>query len=135
MKLADLILTYSPIPLSAVPHHLTSWQPGITPLSTGHVVLPIVLAYLITIFTIQYFMRDKQPYLLLPWLRVHSLILSFGSAILLELMLEEVAPIVFQHGFRYAICDRAAWTPVRPCQAHSITCRTDCGDRDSNFII
>lgn len=113
MKLANLILTYSPIPLSAVPEHLTRWRPGITPLSTTPVVLSIMVAYLTTIFTIQHLLRDKQPYVLLTWFRAHNIILSLGSALLLALMLEEIVPIVLQHGIRYAICDRAAWTPVR----------------------
>jgi len=109
--LADLILTYSPVPLSAVPKHLTSWKAGITPLSTTPVVVSVMAAYLTTIFTIQYLMRDKQPYILLTWFRAHNIILSLGSALLLALMLEEIVPIVLQHGLRYAICDTAAWTP------------------------
>ena len=72
-----------------------------------------MVAYLTTIFTIQHLLRDKQPYVLLAWFRAHNIILSLGSALLLALMLEEIVPILFQHGFRYAICDRAAWTPVR----------------------
>lgn len=112
MKLADLILTYLPIPLSAVPQHLTCWRPGITPLSTTPVVLSIMAAYLTTIFTIQHLLRDKQPYVLLTWFRAHNIILSLGSALLLALMLEEIVPIILQHGIRYAICDGAAWTPV-----------------------
>lgn len=111
--LADLILTYSPVPLSAVPKHLTSWKAGITPLSTTPVVVSVMAAYLTTIFTIQRLMRDKQPYVLLTWFRAHNIILSLGSALLLALMLEEIVPIVLQHGLRYAICDTAAWTPVR----------------------
>jgi len=113
MRLADLILTYSPVPLSAVPNYLTSWQPGITPLSTTPVVLSIMAAYLTTIFTIQHFLRDTQPYVLLTWFRAHNITLSLGSALLLALMLEEILPILSQHGLRYAICDSAAWTPVR----------------------
>jgi fatty acid elongase 3 len=115
MKLADLILTYSPIPLSAVPNYLTSWQPGITPISTTPVVLTIMAAYLTTIFTIQHLLHDKQPYVLLTWFRAHNIVLSLGSALLFALMLEEIVPIVSRHGIRYAICDKAAWTPVRLC--------------------
>jgi fatty acid elongase 3 len=72
-----------------------------------------MVAYLTTVFTIQHLLRDKQPYVLLTWFRAHNIILSLGSALLLALMFEEIAPIVFQHGLRYAICDSASWTPVR----------------------
>jgi len=94
-----------------VPNYLTSWQPGITPISTTPVVLTIMAAYLTTIFTIQHLLHDKQPYVLLTWFRAHNIVLSLGSALLLALMLEEIVPIVSRHGIRYAICDKAAWTP------------------------
>ena len=137
MGLADLIVTYSPLPLSAVPKHLTSWQPGITPLSTTPAVLSTMAVYLTTIFSIQYLMRDTQPYVLLTWFRAHNIILSLGSALLLALMLEEIVPILLQHGLRYAICDSAAWTPVRRVARVLVSSLwgPDFGDRDSSFII
>jgi hypothetical protein len=33
--------------------------------------------------------------------------------ILLVLILEEVVPMVRNHGFHYALCDEQAWTSVR----------------------
>jgi fatty acid elongase 3 len=110
MRLADAILDYVPLP--SVPSYLTSWQPGTTPLSTTPVVVAIMASYLTTIFTIQYLMKNKPAYVLNTWFRAHNIILSVGSGLLLILMLEEVLPIVFKHGLRYAICDTGAWTPV-----------------------
>jgi fatty acid elongase 3 len=110
MRLADIILDYVPLP--SVPSYLTSWQPGTTPLSTTPVVVSIMASYLTTIFTIQYLMKNKPAYVLNTWFRAHNIILSVGSGLLLILMLEEVLPIVFKHGLRYAICDTKAWTPV-----------------------
>ncbi|PVF93495.1 putative FEN1-fatty acid elongase [Serendipita vermifera] len=109
INLADLILTYVPLP--AVPSHFTTWQPGKTPLSTTPVVLSVMAGYLTTIFTIQHLLRDKPAYVLNTLFRAHNIILSVGSGVLLALMVEEIGPIWWKHGFRYAICSTNAWTP------------------------
>ncbi|SCZ90381.1 BZ3500_MvSof-1268-A1-R1_Chr1-3g01954 [Microbotryum saponariae] len=41
---------------------------------------------------------------------LHNFLLSAGSGLVLALMLEEVLPILYQHGFFYAICHTSAWT-------------------------
>lgn len=117
MKLADAILDYVPLP--QLPTYLTSWQPGTTPLSTTPVVVAVMAGYLTTIFSIQYLLKNKPAYVLNTWFRAHNIVLSTGSALLLVLMLEEILPVVFKHGLRYAICDAQAWTPVSHKTFHS----------------
>lgn len=56
-------------------------------------------------------MADRKPMQLRPLFMLHNLLLSAGSLWLLALMVEQVAPIVFNHGFFYAICHVNAWTP------------------------
>jgi fatty acid elongase 3 len=109
-NLADIIVAYVPLP--DLPSYLTSWQPGKTPLSTTPVVVSVMAGYLTTIFTIQYLLKDKKPFVLNTWFRAHNIILSAGSALLLALMVEEIGPIIKQHGLRHAICSPDAWTPV-----------------------
>lgn len=46
-----------------------------------------------------------------PLFMLHNLLLSGGSLWLLGLMVEQVAPIIAEHGFFYAICHVNAWTP------------------------
>lgn len=113
MKLADLLLAYLPVQVTShVPSYFTSWQPGVTPLSTTPVVISCGVSYLATIFTIQHLLRDKPAYVLNTWFRAHNIVLSVGSGVLLWLMVEEIGPIAWKHGIRYAICDSNAWTPV-----------------------
>ena len=45
--------------------------------------------------------------------QLHNVILSSGSLLLLVLMLEEILPIMWNHGLHYALCSEQAWTPVR----------------------
>ena len=42
---------------------------------------------------------------------LHNILLSLGSLWLLLLMIEQVAPIVYNHGAFYSICHVNAWTP------------------------
>lgn len=51
-----------------------------------------------------------SPAELRPAFIVHNLLLSFGSLWLLALLVEQIAPIIYHHGFFYSICDKGAWT-------------------------
>ncbi|KAG8823358.1 hypothetical protein FRC19_004080 [Serendipita sp. 401] len=108
-NLADTLLSTNLLP--TLPYHLTHWVPGSTPLTTTPVVLSTIAGYLATIFTIQHLLRDSKPYVLNTWFRAHNIVLSVGSGILLWLMAEEIGPLVWKHGFRWGICNEAAWTP------------------------
>ncbi|KAG8829403.1 hypothetical protein FRC17_006645 [Serendipita sp. 399] len=108
-NLADTLLSTNLLP--SLPYYLTHWVPGSTPLSTTPVVVAWIVGYLATIFTIQYLLRDSKPYVLNTWFRAHNIVLSVGSGVLLWLFAEEIGPLVWKHGWRWAICDRNAWTP------------------------
>jgi len=56
-------------------------------------------------------MRDRQPLKLTFLFQLHNVFLTLGSGLLLIVMLEEILPIVWQHGLFYGICGYGAWTP------------------------
>ncbi|KAK9900406.1 ELO-domain-containing protein [Cystobasidium minutum MCA 4210] len=87
------------------------WIPGKSPLSTTpHVALAVVL-YLSTLFIGRELMKGRKPYKFATLFQIHNLLLSSASGLLLVLMLIEIVPIIFKHGFFYAICDKRSWTP------------------------
>ncbi|UZJ57132.1 hypothetical protein CBS101457_006452 [Exobasidium rhododendri] len=91
---------------------LRTFQSGVTPFSTAPQVFGVGALYLGTIFGVQKLMSHfkippqplKGPFLL------HNIALALGSGILLMLMLEEIIPIWYKHGFFFAICNEASWT-------------------------
>jgi fatty acid elongase 3 len=109
VSLADLLLAYIPYRL---PTHLYSYVSEVTPLSTDKAVLSALATYLVTIFSIQAFMKSRQPLKLTTLFQIHNVILSSGSALLLALMLEEILPVVWNRGLYHAICAAEAWSPV-----------------------
>jgi hypothetical protein len=112
INLADLILQHVPLP--SIPSYLSSYHPNVTPLSTWTHVLAALVFYLVLIFSLQDFMKKRQPLQLNFLFQLHNIVLSVGSGILLVLMVEEVAPIVWKHGIFYGVCNQSAWTTVRP---------------------
>jgi len=110
--IADALLAVlSPI-LPLVPESYVSWKPGVTPLSTWPSVTAALVAYLSTIFGIQSLMKDQQAKRLNTLFQVHNIFLTLGSGILLVLMAEEIAPIIWKHGLFYGVCGEGAWTAV-----------------------
>lgn len=107
--LADFLFNHVPISL---PAHLMTYIPGETPLSTTPAVLATLTSYLAVIFGVKALMKHQQPLKLTPLFQAHNVILSSGSLILLILMLEEIVPIIWQHGVFYSLCADNAWTPV-----------------------
>ncbi|GAA5832293.1 hypothetical protein JCM11251_004310 [Rhodosporidiobolus azoricus] len=99
------------LPLPPLPFNIRNWVPGSSPLSTHAEVVVAVAVYLIVIFGGQALMRGSKPYRFKPLFMLHNFLLSSGSALLLALMLEEILPIVWNHGLFYAICADEAWTP------------------------
>jgi len=104
-----LLVVLSPI-LPHVPESYVSWKPGVTPLSTWPSVTAALVAYLSTIFGIPSFLKGQQAKRLNTLFQVHNIFLTLGSGILLVLMVEEVAPIVWKHGLFYGVCGEGAWT-------------------------
>ncbi len=107
--LADLLLANIPYRL---PTHLYTYVVGATPLSTDKAVVSALVTYLVTIFSIQAFMKNRQPFKLTGLFQIHNVFLSSGSALLLALMLEEILPIWWKHGLHNALCAERSWTPV-----------------------
>ncbi|KAL5534238.1 hypothetical protein ACEPAG_700 [Sanghuangporus baumii] len=107
--IADFILAHVPLP--TLPHYLTSYEQGKTPLSTSNSVAGALTSYLAIIFGIRHLMKSQPPIRLQFLFQLHNVVLSVGSGILLVLMVEEIAPIVWKHGIFYGICSRNSWTP------------------------
>ncbi|SNX85775.1 probable FEN1 - fatty acid elongase [Melanopsichium pennsylvanicum] len=94
------------------PVHLLAWIPGKSPISTVPALVTAVITYLAVIFGGRELMKNRAPFttsIKLPFL-LHNLALTFGSGLLLALMLEEILPIVRRNGLFYGICGEGAWT-------------------------
>jgi len=106
--LADFLLAHVSFP--QLPHHLTAFVPGKTPLSTLNMTLATLAGYLALIFGIQAAMKDREPKKLKLIFQGHNVFLSAGSLILLVLMLEEMLPILWREGVFNSICAEESWT-------------------------
>ncbi|EKM61049.1 uncharacterized protein PHACADRAFT_180203 [Phanerochaete carnosa HHB-10118-sp] len=106
--LADFILAH--IPLPSVPHYLTSYVNGKTPLSSMQEVGPALVAYLVIVFSTQQFMKDRPAYRLRIPFQIHNMFLSSGSLLLMSLILEEVIPMVWKNGPFWGMCSTNMWT-------------------------
>ena len=108
-NLADFLLSKISYRL---PRHLYTYVKGVTPLSTDTSVLAALASYLVIIFSIQGFLKNRKPHKLTTLFQTHNILLSSGSLLVLTLILEEIVPILWRHGIHYAICAEDAWTPV-----------------------
>ena len=108
-NLADFLLSKISYRL---PRHLYTYVKGVTPFSTNASVLAALVSYLVIIFSIQGFLKNRQPYKLTTLFQTHNILLSSGSFLVLILILEEILPMLWKHGIHYSICAEAAWTPV-----------------------
>lgn len=118
-SLADFILSYVPLP--STPYYLTQYVPGKTPLSTPQEVFPTLVAYLVIIFTTQWFMKDRAALKLRIPFQIHNVFLSSGSLLLMTLILEEVIPMVWKNGVFWGMCSTDMWTSVRLSRVVSCT--------------
>ncbi|KAF9652012.1 GNS1/SUR4 membrane protein [Thelephora ganbajun] len=108
MSLADFIeknLSFSP------PHYITHYVAGQTPISTSKEVGTALVSYLAIIFGIQEFMKTRQPLKLNTLFRLHNVVLTLGSGLLLACMVEEVVPLIRRSGLFGAACSAKSWTP------------------------
>ncbi|WOO85761.1 Putative elongation of fatty acids protein 1 [Vanrija pseudolonga] len=92
------------------PKQFVEWIPGQTPLSTNKTVLVAVVTYLAVIFGGRELMRNRQPFKLKFLFQLHNVFLSSGSLLLLALILEQIVPLYWKHGFYWSICNPAAFT-------------------------
>lgn len=109
--LADILLR---LPLPSIPTYLTSWKPGVTPLSTLPVVATTLATYLGVVFGIKALQENRPPKKLNALFQIHNLILTSVSGLLFVLIVEEITPFIWNHGFYYSICGEGAWTEVIP---------------------
>lgn len=109
--LADFLLTHATF--ASIPPYLTSYIPGETPLSTWTSVCTALVSYLAIIFGIREVMENRPPEKLNSLFRVHNMLLSTGSLLLLILIMEEIIPRIWNKGFFNAMCAASSWTPVR----------------------
>jgi fatty acid elongase 3 len=107
--LADILLT---LPLPSVPTYLTSWKPGVTPLSTLPVVATTIATYLGVVFGIKLLQENRAPKKLNALFQIHNLFLTTVSGLLFVLITEELVPIIWKHGVFYSICGEGVWTEV-----------------------
>lgn len=117
--LADFLV--SVIPFDKVPKYLTTYVQGETPLSTWTPVTAALLTYLAVVFGTRQVMKDRPPQRLNTLFRIHNVILSAGSGLLLALMLEEILPIWWSQGTFSAMCASTSWTPVRARHSFTLT--------------
>jgi len=108
MSLADLIEKNVPFTL---PHYLTHYVVGQTPISTNKEVGTALVSYLAIIFGLQELMKTRQPLKLNGLFQLHNVVLTLGSGLLLACMAEEVIPLLWRTGVFGAACSPASWTP------------------------
>lgn len=107
---ADFLLAHVPFP--SIPHYLTSYVIGETPLSTWTSVCTALVSYLAIVFGTREVMKGRPPQKLNTLFRAHNVFLSAGSLLLLVLMMEEILPIMWSEGLFNAMCAAPSWTPV-----------------------
>ncbi|OJT15828.1 hypothetical protein TRAPUB_3426 [Trametes pubescens] len=108
--LADFLLSRLHLASIKLPYELTHYVPGKTLMSTPQEVFPTLVAYLVIIFSIQAWMKNRPAYKLQFLFRVHNAFLSSGSLLLVLCMLEEVIPKYIEHGTFWALCHDEMWT-------------------------
>lgn len=126
---STLLLSVNPpttLPLSKARHHCRLLHKVGNPLSKTWLELTFTLAhglllllppvivgcitYLLIIFGGQFMLRDSPRYHPKFIFQLHNFLLTFVSAALLLLLIEQLIPQLVNHGFYYTICSSEAWT-------------------------
>ncbi|KAK9236085.1 GNS1/SUR4 family-domain-containing protein [Lipomyces kononenkoae] len=96
---------------------LLGWNPsefvftqGVLPLSTFNPVVITIALYYVVILGGREIMKGFAPMKLSFLFRVHNILLTFISGLLLALLVEQLFPIIYRHGLFYAICNEGSWT-------------------------
>lgn len=84
-----------------------------TLLANGYHAMGVILVYYIVIFGGRSLLSAlRVPALKLNFLfQLHNIFLTTASLVLLVLCIEQLTPILFNHGLYYAICDKQAFAP------------------------
>ena len=130
--LADFLLATLPLKSLGVPYEWTHYVPGKTPLSTPREVFPTLAAYLVIIFGIQAWRKNRPPLKLQFLFRIHNAFLTSGSFLLVALMMEEVLPLVYKNGVFWGLCNVKMWSEVSGAPFLPRLTRIDTKHRDSN---
>ncbi|KAI7867292.1 fatty acid elongase [Spinellus fusiger] len=85
-----------------------SFTEGVTPLSTLTEVITGALTYYLIIFGGRHLMQNLQPIKCKRLFQIHNVLLTATSAILLVLIVEQVIPKIYHHGFHYSVCSEEA---------------------------
>lgn len=107
--IADFLASVIPWSL---PPHLQGYVVGKTPLSTPQQVFPTLAGYLVVVFGLRAYMKNRPPLKLQGLFQLHNIILSAGSLLLLSCMAEEIAPLYWKHGLFWAMCNEGMWNKV-----------------------
>lgn len=84
---------------------------GQTPMSTLGTTVFTLISYYVVIFGGREVMRKRQPLQLNGFFKVHNLMLTIISGVLLVLFVEQLIPTLARGGIFFAICDHAGgWT-------------------------
>ncbi|KAK9453736.1 GNS1/SUR4 family-domain-containing protein [Dipodascopsis uninucleata] len=96
---------------------LLGWNPsefifiqGAYPLSTIVPVIVTITGYYVIILGGRKIMEPYSPFKLTAIYRLHNLLLTSLSFLLLVLFIEQLFPIIYRHGVFYAICNEGSWT-------------------------
>ena len=84
---------------------------GVTPMSTWFATVTMLGSYYIIIFGGRELMRNQAPLQLNGLFKLHNLLLTVISFVLLVLFMEQLIPTVARHGVLFTICKYAGgWT-------------------------
>ncbi|RCH90447.1 hypothetical protein CU098_008466 [Rhizopus stolonifer] len=81
-----------------------------TSLNRDKEVIITCVAYCIIIFGGQWIMRNRPAFRLQKLFQIHNALLAVISGALLVLIIEQIFPKLYHHGFLYAICSSSNWT-------------------------
>ncbi|KAI9492415.1 GNS1/SUR4 family-domain-containing protein [Zychaea mexicana] len=93
-------------------HHAADFvfTPEVTPFSTVNEVVATCITYFVVIFGGRYLMTNLPAQRFQYLFQLHNLLLTLVSGALLALMVEQLFPVVYNHGLLYAVCNQDAWT-------------------------
>ncbi|CDO54556.1 hypothetical protein DV113_000019 [Geotrichum candidum] len=80
------------------------------PFSTTTPVLLAIVVYYVVIFGGREVMKNFEPKRLNLLFQIHNLFLTILSLTLFLLLVEQLVPILYNHGILYAICNTGSWT-------------------------